>query len=143
MLYRIVISLVFIQSQNHSFFAHIVHLLKDGGFFFMLPILMMFFVVLSLVIKNVIVFRKEKILSKKHIQLINSIGLLTLVWGVLGQLLGLVGALDNIDMFGEPSIEILATGLKMSTLPTIFGCFVFVVSRGATIIFTWINKEIE
>jgi hypothetical protein len=141
MLYKIVISLIYIQSQNHSFFVRIVHLLKEGGLFFMLPILMMLFVILFLVFKNLIVFKKEKKLSKKHIQLINSIGLLTLVWGVLGQLLGLVEALDKIEMFGEPSTEILATGLKMSTLPTIFGCFVFVISRGATIIFIWTTKE--
>jgi hypothetical protein len=135
--------LVFIQSQNHSFFDHIIHLLHNGGLFFMVPILILFFVVLFLILKNVIVFKKEKKLSRKHIQLINSIGLMTLVWGVLGQLLGLVDALDKIGMLNEASTAILAIGLKMSALPTIFGCFVFVVSRGATIIFTWINKEIE
>lgn len=135
-------SLVFIQSK-HSFFTHIIHLFYDGGVFFMGPILILFFIVLFLILKNVIVLKREKRLSRKHIGLINSIGLMTLVWGVLGQLLGLVDALDKIGMLNDASTAILATGLKMSALPTIFGCFVFVVSRGATIIFTWINKEKE
>ncbi len=134
--------LTFILVQNHSFFAHILHLLHDGGLFFMLPILVSFFVIIFLIIKNGLIIRKKKKSSAKQIKLINSIGLMILVWGVLGQLLGLVEALDRVEMLDDVSTEILAVGLKLSSLPTIFGSFVFVISRIATIVFVWFEKEV-
>ncbi|MCK8524040.1 MotA/TolQ/ExbB proton channel family protein [Aquimarina sp. D1M17] len=133
--------LFFIQPQDHSAFAHILHLLHDGGLFFMVPILMTLLLILFLIVRNVLVFFKEKRFSTKYIKLINSLGLLILVWGILGQLIGLIEALDRIDMIGDISTNMLAGGLKVSALPTLFGSFVFVVSRAATTIFIWIQKE--
>lgn len=129
----------FMQSQNLSFFPF--HLLHDGGLFFMTPILVMLLLVFFLIVKNILGIKKEKKSSEKYVQLINSIGLMTLVWGVLGQLIGLVSAFDKIELIGEVSTPLLAGGLKVSALPTMFGCLVFVVSRMATTMFIWIQKE--
>lgn len=129
------------SEESHSAMAHIIHLLHDGGLFFMLPILVTLFLVFFLIIKNVLILKKGKNLPIKNIKIINSVGLMILVWGVLGQLLGLVDALDKIEFLGEISTARLAGGLKVSALPTMFGCLVFVISRIATIIFTWIQKE--
>jgi len=107
----------------------------------MVPILMVLLVILFLVIKNIWVFYREKRWSSKYIKLINSLGLLILVWGILGQLIGLIEAFDRIEMLGDISASMLAGGLKVSALPTLFGCFVFVVSRAATTVFTWVQKE--
>lgn len=134
-------SLIFMLLQNHSFFSHVIHLLHDGGMFFMLPILLVLFWVLFLILKIIWIIKKEKKISLKYIKLLNSIGLITLVWGVLGQLLGLVEAFDKIEMLDSVSTEILAVGLKMSALPTMFGCLVFVISRIATTVFTWFDKQ--
>ena len=81
--------------------------------------------------------------TTKNIEIINSIGLMIIVWRVLGKLLGLVKALDTIEFLGEISTARLAGGLKISALPTMFGCLVFVICRIASIIFTWIAKESE
>lgn len=134
-------SLIFMLLQNHSFFSHIVHLLHDGGMFFMLPILLVFFLVLFLILKIIWIIKKEKTVPVKYVKLLNSVGLIILVWGVLGQLLGLVEAFDKIEMLDSISTEILASGLKISALPTMFGCLVFVISRTATTVFTWFDKE--
>ncbi len=115
--------------------------LQEGGMFFMFPIVLMLLLILFLAIKNILIFRKEGFSSEKYIKLINSVGLLTLVWGVLGQLIGLVVAFDKIELLGEISTDMLAGGLKVSALPTIFGFVVFIVSRAVTIIFTWIQSE--
>ncbi len=135
------VSLIFLMLQNKLLFANPFGLLHDGGMFFMFPILIMLLLVLFLAVKNVLEIRKQGFPSKKYNKLINSVGLLTLVWGVLGQLVGLVAAFDKIELLGEISTPMLAGGLKVSALPTIFGFFVFVVSRIVTIIFTWIQKE--
>ncbi|AXT50067.1 hypothetical protein D1818_04185 [Aquimarina sp. BL5] len=138
------ISLIINQSEeSHSFIVHTAHLLHDGGLFFMLPILATLFLVFFLIIRNALILKKTKHLPVKYIKIINSIGLMILVWGVLGQLLGLVQALDTIEFLGEISTARLAGGLKVSALPTMFGCLVFVISRIATVIFTWISKDSE
>jgi len=112
-----------------------------GGYFFMIPILLMLLLSCYLIIRAILAFKKGGAGLNKNINLLNSIGLLTLVWGVLGQLIGLVSAFDRIEMVGDISTAMLASGLKISALPTIFGCFVFVVSRIATTIFIWVEKE--
>ncbi|WP_160114519.1 MotA/TolQ/ExbB proton channel family protein [Aquimarina sp. AU474] len=131
----------FLLLQSRSLFFGPFGLLQDGGMFFMFPILLMLLLVLFLTLKNFLVIRQQGFPSAKYIKLINSIGLLTLVWGVLGQLVGLVEAFDKIELLGEISTPLLAGGLKISALSTIFGFFVFVVSRVSSIIFTWMQKE--
>ena len=129
--------------RNNLLFIQFFDRLVEGGLFFMLPILCMLFLILFLIIKSVIHILKDQTRLKKNITLINSIGLLTLVWGMLGQLIGIIGMFDKVEMIGEISTHIFAGGLKVSALPPVFGFFVFIISRIATIIFTWIQKEEE
>ncbi len=135
------ISLTVLMLQNNLLFISFFDFMRHGGMLFMTPILIMLLLVFFLAIKSVLAMRKKELSSIKYISLINSIGLLTLVWGVLGQLIGLVAAFDKIEMLGEISTPMLAGGLKVSALPTIFGFIVFVVSRVVTIIFTWLQDE--
>jgi len=117
--------------------------LEEGGMFFMFPILMMMLLVLFLIVKAVIAIRNNHQEVRKYITLLNSIGLLALVWGMLGQLIGIIGMFDKIEMIGEISTHIFASGLKVSALPPVFGFTVFIVSRIASIICAWTLKEQE
>lgn len=137
------ISLFLLQAENRSFFSTFFGRLQEGGMFFMFPILLMLLLVLFLIVRGVISLRNEQKGFQKNIQLLNSIGLLTLVWGMLGQLIGIVGMFDQLEEIGNISTPIFAGGLKVSALPPIFGFFVFIISRVASIIFTWIAKESE
>ncbi len=134
------ISLLFILQQKESFFAAFFSRINEGGPFFMFPILIMLLLTFFLIIKSVIAIKQESASLQKNISLLSSIGLLTLVWGILGQLIGLVEAFDKIEMLGEISTARLAGGLKISALPTMFGCLVFIISRASIIVFTWIGK---
>ncbi len=135
------ISLLFYMAENRSFFTHFLSLLFDGGPFFMFPIVIMLLLVLFLGVKGGLAFKKGNPITRYR-TLINSIGLLTLVWGVLGQLIGLVEAFDRIELVGDAiSIPLLAGGLKLSALSTIFGFFVFIISRIISVLFTWIEKD--
>jgi len=101
----------------------------------------MLLLVLYLVVRSIMVLKKNNAALQKNVSLLSSIGLFTLVWGMLGQLIGLVSAFDQIESLGEISTVMLAGGLKISALPTIFGAIVFVTSRVAIILFTWFQNE--
>ncbi|MBQ4821123.1 MotA/TolQ/ExbB proton channel family protein [Aquimarina sp. MMG016] len=135
------ISLIVNFAHNSLLFIQLFDRMKEGGMFFMFPIFIMLLLVLFLVVKSILGILKGHSGLQKNIQLINSIGLLTLVWGMLGQLIGIIGMFDSVEKIGEISTHIFAGGLKVSALPPVFGFFVFIISRIATIIFTWIQKE--
>lgn len=109
---------------------------NDGGPFFMFPILVLLLLVIALIVKGFLSGSK-----KKTISLLSSIGLFTLVWGLLGQTIGFVKAFDAIQIAGELKLSVAAEGLKMSLLTTIFGLFVFLISRLGIIVFIWMQKE--
>lgn len=118
-------------------FSQIVSKIHEGGPFFMVPILLLLVLILILIVKGLI--DKDK---SKAISLVSSLGLFTLVWGLLGQTIGLVQAFDAIQAAGgEMSFAIIAGGLKVSLLTTIFGFTTFLVSRLGVIIMVWLKKE--
>lgn len=102
-----------------------MHLLQEGGPIFMYPLLIILFIVLGLIIKGFIV----KDSSEKVITLLQSVTLFALVFGLLGQILGLIQAFDFIQSIGNISTEVLSAGLKVSFLPAAFGFFIFLVGR--------------
>lgn len=100
-------------------------LLNEGGPMFTYPLVLMLLVCIGLV---VVAFIKGD-QTGKHQKLVSSISLFALVWGVLGNLLGLIGAFDAISAHGPVSYEILASGLKVGLLSPTFGMIVFLIAR--------------
>ena len=68
---------------------------------------------------------------------IKEIGLLALSIGILGQIIGLYGAFKGIEQMGGVSQEIMAGGLKVSSISTIYGLLIYILS----IILRLINKK--
>lgn len=58
---------------------------------------------------------------------VRSIGLLCLVTGILGQMIGLFSAFEAIEQMGSVSPALLAGGLKVSSITTIYGMLCFVI----------------
>ncbi len=58
---------------------------------------------------------------------IKSIGTLALVFGILGQFIGLYSAFATIEKMGAVSPEILAGGLRVSSITTIYGLIIFII----------------
>ncbi len=65
------------------------------------------------------------------------IGLLALTMGILGQVIGLYSAFKGIEQMGEVSQQMMAGGLKVSSITTIYGLIIYIVS----IVFGLINKS--
>lgn len=59
---------------------------------------------------------------------IKSVGVFALVVGIFGQLLGLYDAFSAIERMGSVSPALLAGGLKVSMITTLYGIFIFLVS---------------
>ncbi len=64
-------------------------------------------------------------LKLKHIKTIGSFGA---VIGILGQLIGLYSAFSVLEKHGDISQSLIAGGLKVSTIPTIYGILIFLIS---------------
>lgn len=60
--------------------------------------------------------------------LVKSIGLFAMVIGILGQFIGLYGAFEAIEQAGQISQALLAGGLKVSSITSIYGILIFVIS---------------
>ena len=92
----------------------------------------LFMSVLSLLLIGVFIvaFRSwaKKDSDKKDVDMIKSIGLLAFIMGILGQLIGLFSAFEAIEQMGSVSPAILAAGLKVSMITTIYGSIIFVIS---------------
>ena len=59
---------------------------------------------------------------------IKSVGLFTMITGILGQLIGLMEAFKAIERVGDISPGILAGGLKVSMITTLYGIFIYLFS---------------
>lgn len=71
--------------------------------------------------------RTEQVNSK--LEYVKFFGLLALVTGVLGQMIGLYSAFTAIAEAGQVSQAVLAEGVKASSITTIYGLIIFVITR--------------
>jgi len=111
--------------------------LNEGGPFFMYPLFLILILVLVLIVQGFL----KKGNSTKTISLISSITLFALVWGFLGQIIGMIAGFDAIESVGDVSPAVLAGGIKISLLPPVFGSAIFLIGRLGIIILTWIQKD--
>jgi hypothetical protein len=111
--------------------------LNEGGPFFMYPLFLILILLIILIVKGFL----QKGAQEKTMSLISSIALFAIVWGFLGQIIGLIGAFDSIEAAGDISLAVLAGGLKVGFLAPVFGMFIFLVGRLGIIIITWMQKD--
>ena len=117
---------------GNPFFAR----LNEGGPLFMYTTLTLLIVIIALLIRGFL--KKEA--RQKTITLVSSISLFVLVWGFLGQMLGLITAFDAIEAAGDISPSMLAGGLKIAILSPLFGMVVFLIARIGIIILNVLKK---
>ena len=99
-----------------------------GGPFFMGILTIVLIVMVAWTIYHIlpVLLNKEIHLVKKAAKLkhIKTIGTFGLVTGILGQLVGLFAAFNAIEQAGDIAGGILAGGLKVSTISTIYGVLI-------------------
>ena len=120
-----------------SFFSEFFKRLNEGQPFFMYPNLLVLLTIVGLLIWAFL--RSEN--KSKTITLIKHLSLFALVWGFLGQMIGLIGAFDAIQAVGPVSTQMLAGGLKFSALSPTFGMVIFVIARLGLITLTLLEKK--
>ncbi len=127
------------QDLQRNFFEVIGARFHEGGFFIMMLILIVGIVGIILLVRGIYFARNENPRVIKMIIIINSLGLFALVLGVFGQLIKLIGVLDYLSFFEDTTPRDFADGLKVTMLPTLFGAFIFLVTRFSTIILNLIK----
>ncbi|MFD1293452.1 MotA/TolQ/ExbB proton channel family protein [Lutibacter holmesii] len=110
--------------------------LNEGGPLFMYTTLFLLIVIIALLIRSFV----KPATRKKTITIVSSISLFAIVWGFLGQMIGLITAFDAISAAGDISPAMLAGGLKVGILSPLFGTVVFLIARVGIIILNILNK---
>jgi len=110
-----------------------LELFIEGGSLFMGILSLLLLVVLSLTVTSGTQILLDKVKDYQNLQqrltYIKSVGLLSLVVGILGQLIGLFQAFGSISKMGViVSPELLAGGIRVSMITTMFGMIIFLVS---------------
>tara|TARA_R110002073_G_scaffold279026_1_gene442787 strand:- start:17958 stop:18356 length:399 start_codon:yes stop_codon:yes gene_type:complete len=126
-----------LQSMKPLIANPFIDRLNEGGPLFMYTTLILLIVIVALIVKAFL--KKGK--NTKEIKLISSISLFVLVWGFLGQMIGLIGAFDAIEAQGNVAPSVLAGGIKVAILSPLFGMVVFLIARMGIIALTWFQKE--
>ena len=101
------------------------NLLTEGGPVFMYTILVLLLICIALISKGLLEGDENGQLQK----LISSISLFALAWGFFGHLMGLISAMDSIEVANDISHQVLAGGIKVGLLSPTFGIFVFLIAR--------------
>ena len=105
----------------------------EGGIQFMSVLSLLFLIILSLAVLSVVKGIKSRNESsnglssfKKHIK---SVALFALVFGILGQVLGLVQIFDYLSGSTiETAASVLARGIKITFYPTLYGIGIYLIS---------------
>ncbi len=128
--------------QQFTFTSFVLKKIDEGGPFIMVPLLIILVICVLISVRSLWLIRKKAERSEKNIRLLNSFGLFALVYGVFGQLLGLVEVLDQFSTDVGTSANQLAMGLKFTILSTLLGCFIFLVVKAVTILLTTLQPKV-
>lgn len=100
----------------------------EGGPIFMVPLLLLLIAIIVLFVKGL----KDN--SEKTKNLLKELSLFSFVFGVLGFIIGMLGALEAISQAADISSQILAGGLKVGLLSPTFGLVIFLIGKLFSII---------
>lgn len=102
----------------------------EGGWLFMSLITLLALSMLYFAVKGAAaVYGNPAVYAPGSLYYIRFFGMLALVTGVLGQLIGLYEAMKYIAQAGEVSQQVLAGGLKVSSITTLYGFIVFIIAH--------------
>ncbi len=113
---------------------------NEGGPFFMSLILICLLLAMFFIVMGFLNLKKDSVKSKKMTSLASDTSLLGLVIGFLGSTIGMITAFDAIESLGGVSQEMMAAGLKVAFLTTVFGALTFILPRIGIIVLKALQK---
>ncbi len=112
--------------------SQLIDRMNEGGPLFMYPILIVILAILALLVISLMGKKAKRATS----EIIGHLSLFAMMWGFLGSTLGLITAFDAIEGSGNISQPMMAGGLKVALLCTLFGLFTFVIGRLSMLVLT-------
>jgi biopolymer transport protein ExbB/TolQ len=117
-----------------------------GGPLFMGILTTLFVIMLAITVYYVISIASGKAASMKSFRhkltYLKSVGLFTMITGILGQLIGLFSAFVAMEQAMDISPAILAGGLKVSMITTLYGVGIYLLSILIWFLLDlWYNKQ--
>ncbi|SFD04094.1 MotA/TolQ/ExbB proton channel family protein [Algibacter pectinivorans] len=112
----------------------------EGGPLFMSLILICLLLAIAFLVMGFVNLKKDVLKSKKMTKLASDVSILGLVFGFLGSTIGMITAFDAIESIGGISQGMMAAGLKVAFLTTVFGCITFILPRIGIIILRGLQK---
>lgn len=97
-------------------------------------------ILLLLIIAGIIfsIFSKSNDNLRVRLNQIKYVGILALTVGILGQVIGLHQAFSYLGEVGSVKPQVLYNGLKICTIPTIYGMIIYILSILPLIFMKWI-----
>lgn len=115
-----------------------------GGTFFMSVLSISFTTIIALTVWNIIRISKgtyDSQKSKLNIADIKAIGTFAIVWGIFGQAIGMFSAMQVLEASSDISPQMIYGGIKVSFITTLYGMFIFLITRLIFIILNnWSRK---
>jgi hypothetical protein len=116
----------------------------SGGWQFMslitlLALIMLFFAAIG----AATIYGRATSYAADKLYYIRFFGMLALITGILGQIVGLYEAMKYIAQKGEVSQQILAAGIQISSIPTLYGFMVFLIAHLLWFILDLRNKSLK
>lgn len=108
------------------------NLFYTGGPLFMGILTLLLVILLAISVYFLISIASGKAVERNNFRhqltYIRSAGLFTMITGILGQLIGLLEAFKAIERVGDISPALLAGGLKISMITTLYGILIYLFS---------------
>ncbi len=113
----------------------------EGGPLFMSLILICLLLAIAFLAGGFMNLNKNKEKTEKMTRLASDVSILGLVIGFLGSIIGMISAFDAIGNIESVSAGIMAAGLKVSFLTTLFGSVTFILPRIGIIVLRSLQKN--
>ena len=114
---------------------------REGGPFFMSLILICLLLAIVFLVIGFLNMKKDLNKSKKMTGLASDTSILGLVFGLMGSIIGMIEAFDSLEAIGDVSNGVMAGGLKIALLTTLFGAITFILPRIGIIVLKTMRKE--
>ena len=112
----------------------------EGGALFMSLVLVCLLLSIYFLVKSLLNIKTNIEISKKMLKHISDSGTLGLALGVTGAFIGLITAFDVLEATGAAEPSVIAGGLKVALLSTLFGLFTYTVSKLSILILRIVQK---